>query len=374
MKRTCAVAPLALLLIAALSNVISRPVSAADDKGYAGFERWVMEYGVSKSGAADAGFLKAKHEFEDALQKHDKMAVSSLLNDNFQWVSSDGEQHSKALVLEDLEPLAKNNEGALDVRTTDFTGDVERLIGLHRNERFVHLWAKNHGVWQAFVFLDIPLPKERKLDVDPPAPPKDPGAPCINPCQTVGEFKPADASQAEVLRVWLTLKNSEWHPNAEVWASHSDVYHETIAAARRRTGQCAKTLRRKWRQFGRTGDADEDVHLQQCRHPAESAGAGDQTGNVGHAALRQPRRREASRVEDCLKRANTHPEEYGRQERSRLLTQTNANLIDGNPESPSEAPPVLSPEARPWRFSPGGSLPPKIRAISRCYRHQSGER
>ena len=230
MKRTCAVAPLALLLIAALSGINTRPVGAADDNGYAGFEKWVMEYGVSKSGEADPGFLKAKHEYEDALQKHDKNAVAPLLNDNFQWVSSDGEQHGKGLVLEDLEPLAKNSEGALDVRTTDFKGDVERLIGIHRNERFVQLWAKNHGVWQAFVFLDIPLPKERKLDVDPPAPPKDPGAPCINPCQTVGEFKPADAAQAEVLRVWLILKNSEWHPNAEVWASHSDVYHETITA------------------------------------------------------------------------------------------------------------------------------------------------
>jgi hypothetical protein len=44
----------------------------------------------------------------------------------------------------------------------------------------------------------------------------------------VGDFKPADASQAEVLRTWLLLKNSEWHPNGPVWGSHSDVYHETI--------------------------------------------------------------------------------------------------------------------------------------------------
>jgi hypothetical protein len=228
MTRSFMVAPLTILLTAALSSVSTRPVSAADDKGYAGFEKWVLEYGVSKSGAVDPGFLKAKREFEDALQKHDKKAVAPLLNENFQWVSSDGEQHSKDLVLENLEPLESNNQGALDVRTTDFAGDVERLIGIHRNERFVHLWAKNHGVWQAFAFLDIPLPKERSLDVDPPVPPKDPDADCVNPCKTVGEFKPADAAQAEALRVWMILKNSEWHPNGPVWGSHSDVYHETI--------------------------------------------------------------------------------------------------------------------------------------------------
>jgi hypothetical protein len=44
----------------------------------------------------------------------------------------------------------------------------------------------------------------------------------------VGAFKPADAAQAEALRVWMALKNSEWHPNPEVWGSHADIYHETI--------------------------------------------------------------------------------------------------------------------------------------------------
>jgi hypothetical protein len=230
MTRSFAVAPLTLLLIAALSGLGARPLSAADDKGYAGFEKWVLQYGVSETATIDAGFLKAKHDLDGALQKRDKKAAALLLNGNFQWVNSAGDQHSKAQVLEYLDELASNNEGALDVRTTDFRGDVARLIGIHHNERFVHLWAKNHGAWEAFAFLDIPLPKERALDVDPPVPPKDPDAPCINPCQTVGDFKPADAKQAEALRVWLELKNSEWHPNGPVWGSHSDVYHETITS------------------------------------------------------------------------------------------------------------------------------------------------
>jgi Domain of unknown function (DUF4440) len=228
MTRSFAVAPLAALLIAALSSVGTQPVSAADDKGYAGFEKWALEYGVSETAAVDPDFLKAKRDFDEALEKHDKKAVAALLNDNFEWVNSEGDQHSKDQVLENLDPLAGNNWDPLDVRTTDFRGDVVRLIGIHHSEHFVHLWAKSNGAWQAFAFLDIPFLKERKLDVDPPPPPRDPDAVCINPCQTVGEFKPADKAQAEVLRVWLELKNSEWHPNPELWASHSDVYHETI--------------------------------------------------------------------------------------------------------------------------------------------------
>lgn len=230
MRRFFALAPVTIAAICFLTSVQTRPLRAADDDGYAGFEKWVMQHGVSATATVDPGFRKAQHDFDEALQKHDRNAAASLLNDNFQWVNSAGEEHSKAQVLENLDALAANNQGALDVRITDFRGDVERLIGLHHDERFVHLWAKNHGVWQAFAFLDIPLPKERALDVDPPAPPKDPDAPCINPCQTVGEFKPADKSQAEALRVWLQLKNSEWHPNPSLWGQRSDIYHETITS------------------------------------------------------------------------------------------------------------------------------------------------
>ena len=230
MTRSFAVGLLTAVSIAALSGLGARPARAADEKGYAGFEKWVLQYGVSDTAKVDAGFLKAKHDFEEALQKRDKKSAAPLLNENFQWVNSSGDQHSKGHVLESLDELAGNNEGALDVRTTDFRGDVVREIGIHHNERFVHLWAKNHGNWEAFAFLDITLPKGRAADVDPPAVPKDPTAPCINPCQTVGDFKPADPSQAEALRVWMILKNSEWHPNGDVWGSHSDPYHETITA------------------------------------------------------------------------------------------------------------------------------------------------
>ena len=227
MKRFAVIASVTVVLATAAS-CISVSSANADDKGYSGFEKWVLDYGVSKSGAVDPGFVSAKREFDAALEKRDKKAMTPLLNENFQWVSSDGEQHSKDQVLDNPEPLANNNLDPLDVRTTDFTGDVERQIGIHRAERFVHLWAKNHGVWQAFAYLDIPLPKERKADVDPPALPKDADADCLNPCKTVGDFKPADAAQKEALRVWMELKNSEWRPNGPVWGSHSDAYHETI--------------------------------------------------------------------------------------------------------------------------------------------------
>lgn len=68
MTRSFAVAPLTILLIAALSSVRTRSVSAADDKGYAAFEKWVLEYGVSETATVDPGFLAARPGFEQALQ------------------------------------------------------------------------------------------------------------------------------------------------------------------------------------------------------------------------------------------------------------------------------------------------------------------
>ena len=71
--------------------------------------------------AADEGssYSQAAHLFDDALAKGDQSTVSSLLDDNFQWVESDGKIHTKSDVLRDLGSLARDNEGAIDVRTLD---------------------------------------------------------------------------------------------------------------------------------------------------------------------------------------------------------------------------------------------------------------
>jgi len=56
-----------------------------------------------------------------------------------------------------LAQFAADNEGALDVRTVDLLGQVERVLGIHHNQRFAHIWVKNPAGWQAFVYLNIPF-------------------------------------------------------------------------------------------------------------------------------------------------------------------------------------------------------------------------
>jgi hypothetical protein len=195
-----------LILGALLLALPARPLLAADDA---------------------SPFRQADRSLADALAKSDAKAVAALLDDRFQWVEASGKIHTKAQVLEDLAQFAADNEGALDVRTVDFIGQVERQLGIHHNQRFAHLWVKNPSGWQAFVFLNIPIPAERPDYSATPNPPNDADKVCDNPCKTL-PYKPANAIEEGAMATWFRLKNDEWHPNPDDWAAHADENHETL--------------------------------------------------------------------------------------------------------------------------------------------------
>ena len=172
-------------------------------------------------------FRQADKSLADALGRKDSKAVAALLDDRFQWVEASGRIHTKAQVVDDLTEFAADNEGALDVRTLEYLGQVERVLGQHHNQRFAHLWVKNPAGWQAFVFLNIPIPAERPDYTAPPSPPTEADKVCDNPCKTL-PFKPENAAEEGAMAVWFRLKNDEWHPNPDDWAAHTDESHETL--------------------------------------------------------------------------------------------------------------------------------------------------
>ncbi len=206
MRRFFTRAIAALFFSAALFALSMRPIAAADDA---------------------PAFRQANRSLAEALAKGDKTAVAALLDERFQWVEANGRIHTKAQVLDDLAQFAADNEGALDVRTVDFLGQVERELGMHHNQRFAHLWVKNPAGWQAFVYLNIPIPAERPDYMAPPSPPTEADKTCDNPCKTL-PYKPENAAQEGAMKTWFILKNDEWHPNAEDWAAHADDNHETL--------------------------------------------------------------------------------------------------------------------------------------------------
>lgn len=237
MRRFLTYAVIAIVLVAGLS-ILAKRASTADDRAtqdseYHGYETWVLKYGVATKAVIDPGYSKANQAYEQALAKHDKEALAALLSDDFQWTEWNGAHHTKQEVLDDLDGFIKvnNPEDDMDKRTTDFLGDGERSFGIHHNMRYLHLWVHGSNGWQAFLYTDVPIPRERKEDVNPNNPPKDLDSLCPNPCGGIPEsvFKPADEKQAQVLKNWVEMKASEWHPNPELWSSHADIYHENVS-------------------------------------------------------------------------------------------------------------------------------------------------
>jgi len=172
-------------------------------------------------------FRQADRGLAEALAKGDRKAVAALLDDRFQWVEANGRIHGKTQILDELGQFAADNEGALDVRTVEFLGQIERILGIHHDQRFAHLWVKNPSGWQAFLFLNIPIPTERPEYTAPPNPPTEADKLCDNPCKTL-PYKPETPAQGEAMKTWFILKNDEWHPNPEDWAAHADDTHETL--------------------------------------------------------------------------------------------------------------------------------------------------
>jgi len=195
-----------LCIAACLLGATTRPAQAADES---------------------STFRQADKGLTDALARKDAKAAAALLDDRFQWVEANGKIHTKTQILEDLSEFAADNEGALDVRTTDFLGQVERVLGIHHNQRFAHLWVKNPAGWQAFVFLNIPIPDERPDFTAPPNPPAEADKACDNPCKIL-PYNPANPVEKGAMETWFRLKNDEWHPNPEDWAAHADDAHETL--------------------------------------------------------------------------------------------------------------------------------------------------
>jgi Domain of unknown function (DUF4440) len=184
--------------------------------------------GRPRATADDASALRqAHHSLSEALVKGDRKAVDALLDERFEWVEANGRIHTKSEVLDDLAQFAAENEGEIDVRTVNFLGQVERVLGIHHNQRFAHLWVKNPAGWQAFVYLNIPIPAERPEIMAPPPPPTEADKVCENPCKTL-PYKPQNSAEEGAIATWFRLKNDEWHPNPEDWAAHADVYHETL--------------------------------------------------------------------------------------------------------------------------------------------------
>jgi hypothetical protein len=159
--------------------------------------------------------LHADHSLLAALGKSDKTATGKLLDEDFVWTDADGNSLKKAEVLDGLPSFAADNQGDENVQT-HFYGQVETVLGVHHNTRFLRVWVKRPAGWREFIELDTPISmRAAPATVEAGAGQGD----CENPCRTV-PYKPTTAMDKAILADWQKTKMEEWHPDAVDWPMH----------------------------------------------------------------------------------------------------------------------------------------------------------
>jgi hypothetical protein len=160
--------------------------------------------------------LQADRSLLSALGKADNAEAGKLLDADFVWTDADGKSLKKVEVLGDLSTYAADNQGGENV-LSHFYGQVETVLGVHHNTRFLRVWVKRPAGWLEFLELDTPISAR-------PAPAFGDAAAagqgdCENPCHTV-PFKPTTAMDKAILADWQKTKVEEWRPDAVDWPMH----------------------------------------------------------------------------------------------------------------------------------------------------------
>ena len=170
---------------------------------------------VTAANDAEQAAMQADRSLLAALGKADKTATGKLLDGDFVWTDVDGKSLKKAEVLDGLSLFAADNQSDENVQT-HFYGQVETVLGVHHNARFLRIWVKRPAGWRAFVELDTPIStKTAPASVEVAAGQGD----CENPCRIV-PYKPTTAMDKAILADWQKTKMEEWHPDAADWETH----------------------------------------------------------------------------------------------------------------------------------------------------------
>ena len=165
---------------------------------------------------AEQGALQADKSLSAALEKSDKTAAGKLLDADFVWTDTEGKSLKKTEVLDSLAAFATDNQGDDNIQTHFYT-QVETVLGLHHNARFLRVWVKRPAGWREFLELDTSISANRGAPATIEASASK--ADCDNPCRTL-PYTPTTAMDKAILADWQKTKVEEWHPDAADWATH----------------------------------------------------------------------------------------------------------------------------------------------------------
>jgi hypothetical protein len=151
---------------------------------------------------------KPDQELLQSIAEKNSKAIGQFLDEQFEFTTVDGKTLGKAETLKDLSAITTAGAGATDVHSFNY-GDLEYVIGIQGNTRFLRIWVKRAAGWRIFIYLETPIAERAPVAAG--------GGECVNPCKTI-PFSPKTKADKEILESWQKLKNAEWLPNAQEWA------------------------------------------------------------------------------------------------------------------------------------------------------------
>jgi hypothetical protein len=165
--------------------------------------------------------MEADRSLVDALARADTRAAG-LLDDDFNWIDSNGRVLRKAQAAQAKPPLGDEAGLAPAIHHYD---DVA-TVAVGRDKHFVlRIWVRRGGSWRLLAYHEVSQNAARA--------PHGPGRKeWDNPCKTI-PFAPRSADERDCLAAWQALETAVMLHQPDEWARHVADEFMVVGAARR---------------------------------------------------------------------------------------------------------------------------------------------
>jgi hypothetical protein len=178
----------------------------------------------------DQSLLEADHALIQFLGKGDKsspndhLALNELLDENFNWITSNGKSLMKPQVLKDF-PVPANTDVEVQERTYGRSAVVRANRG---SVQVLRVWARHRSGWRAVLYQEVTMVAKSE-----PPPAAEAGSnECENPCKTI-PFQPETPSEREAIASWQGVMQAMANNDADAYApliadefTATDTHHD----------------------------------------------------------------------------------------------------------------------------------------------------
>jgi len=141
---------------------------------------------------ATAGVLQADHSLVQAFQNADRAAADRLLDADFTWIDSRGQNQSREQVLQSF-PTPANAD--VDVHSRVY-GQSAVLRANRGKVQVLRVWIERSSGWKLILYQEVTQVEKS----EPPAA-DDASSACENPCKSI-PFEPETQSEKEAIASW----------------------------------------------------------------------------------------------------------------------------------------------------------------------------